>query len=152
MSWSRSVQEEGAGAEQAGAQPGPEAHQAGVHGPAAPHAPGHLQGEPPPFQRAAGHHLSAAGPGALHRQQLLHERPPTQPQQVGRRGPPVLHGLLGLQHFLLGGVVRHGVMTAHQRGAVGREKRGHMDWSEQRPAVINVLLFMGWSDGASCYR
>ncbi|TWW79767.1 Hepatocyte nuclear factor 6 [Takifugu flavidus] len=50
ISMQLSVQEEGAGAEQAGAQPGPEAHQAGVHGPAAPHAPGHLQGEPPPFQ------------------------------------------------------------------------------------------------------
>lgn len=70
------MQKKGAGAEQAGAQPGSKAHAAGLHRSAAPHAAGHLQGEPSPHQGAASHHLTAAGPGALHGEQLLHECPP----------------------------------------------------------------------------
>lgn len=147
------MQEEGAGHGK-----GPQQHAkevaAGLHGPAAAHPAGHLQGEQAAVQGDAAHHLAAAGPRTHHRQQLLHERPPTQRQQVGRRGPPVLHGFLGLQRLLLRGVLQHGMMTDRRGGGAAgrrgdrREQGGHVDWSRQRSAVLNVLLVIRRSDGA----
>ncbi|XP_014071857.1 hepatocyte nuclear factor 6-like isoform X1 [Salmo salar] len=79
---------------------------AGLHGPAAPHAHRHLQGEQAPVQGDADHHLPAAGPGAQHRQQLLHECPAPlrgplarrarhQPRPAGHLGHHLLQSLRG---------------------------------------------------------
>lgn len=74
---------------------------AGLHGPPAPHPDRHLQGEQAPVQGDADDHLTAAGLGAQHRQQLLHERPPAvyEPLAGGARHQP-RGPLFFYKHFL----------------------------------------------------
>ncbi len=79
-----SLQEKGTGAAQRQKHGAQEAA-SGLHRPAAANAHRHLQGEQAAQQRDADHHLTAAGPGALHRQQLLHERTPKMHGSLARR-------------------------------------------------------------------
>lgn len=74
---------------------------AGLHGPPAPHPDRHLQGEQAPIQGDADDHLAAAGLGAQHRQQLLHECPPAlhEPLAGGARCQP-WSPLFFYKHFL----------------------------------------------------
>lgn len=99
----RSLQAEGAGAAE-GARTAAQEAAPGVHRPAAAYADRHLQGEQAAVQGNAGHHLAAAGPGAQHRQQFLHERAAPLHEPLGggaRRGPRGprrrLHLLQGLR-------------------------------------------------------
>lgn len=71
-----SLQKEGAGAAQR-PQPGAQEAAAGLHRPAAAHAHRHLQGKQAAQQRDAAYHFATARTGALNREQLLHECPPS---------------------------------------------------------------------------
>lgn len=78
MSVSFSVQKEGAGTREKRARKRLEETATGFHRCPASDFTCNIQREQASVQRVTNHHLSAAGPGARHRQQLLHERSPAE--------------------------------------------------------------------------
>lgn len=78
----------------------------GLHRPAAPHTHCHLQGEQAPIQGNADHHLPAAGTGAQHRQQLLHECTPPLRGPLARRPQRQPRAAGHIRHHLLQGLKR----------------------------------------------
>lgn len=95
-----SLQKEGAGAAQR-PQPGAQEAAAGLHRPAAAHTHRHLQGEQAAQQRDADHHFTTARTGALNREQLLHERPPSLCGPLARRTQHQPWAAGHLSHHLL---------------------------------------------------